>query len=227
VFFSTRLKTRLLITFLILSATTLHRAMADEWISEQHLCALTIPTHESWTSGMRQKLPAGEVLLHAVSMESSDGVIVTFVPEMPTTDLRDPAMEKQIQELLILQGWTLESGIEVTWQNRKFLQFIAGRKDALFGKQIGVARATIRAGDLFIVTAYGKGDAERANDPRFMRVIDTFHFVERSAMKKDTTPAPSFMHYHIAIVGSAGAAALLIAAFFVTMYRSRQGWEGH
>lgn len=219
------LTTRFLITFLILAAAVLPQASADEWISEQYRCALTIPTSESWTSGIRQSLPSGEVILHAVSMENNQGVMVTFVPEMQSTDLRDPRIERLIQELLILQGWNLESGIEVTWKGRPFLQFIARRKDAISGPMLGVARAAIRAGDLYVVTAYGRGEANRAEDPTFMRVMNTFRFLDRRERNTEKSSGAPHQGYWIALFGSAGAAGLLIAAFAVMIFLTRRGTE--
>ena len=41
------LKTILLLTLLLIFTATLPRAVADEWISDEYRCALTIPTQES------------------------------------------------------------------------------------------------------------------------------------------------------------------------------------
>jgi hypothetical protein len=222
-----RLKTRLLFILLFAAASLPPSALADDWISEKYLCALTIPTHESWTSGMRQELPAGEVVFHGVSMQSNEGIVVTFVPDMPSTNLRDPEVEKRVQEILVLQGWNLESGMEVTWKERQFLQFISRRRDALTGPMLGVSRATIRAGDLYILTAYGKGEANRAEDPKFMRIMNTFRFLDRPPRVIEQSTGAGHRLYKIGVVGSAAAAAFLIVAFAVTIFRSRHGIYGH
>lgn len=220
------LKTRLLITLLSFAAAVLPSALADEWTSEKYLCALTIPTQESWTAGIRQQLPVGEVVFHGVSMQNSEGIMVTCVPDMPNTNLRDPEIERRIQEVLMVQGWHLESGVEVTWKDRPFLQFVSRRKDAVTGSVVGVSRATIRAGDMYIVTAYGRSQSNRAEDPRFLRIMNTFRFIERSQPVAEKTTGAQHRMHHIAVVGSAAAAGLLIVAFAVTMFRSRHGFEG-
>jgi hypothetical protein len=212
---------------LIFAAAALPRAVADEWISEEHLCALTIPTQESWTSGRRQALPTGEVIFHGISMHSDEGIMVTFAPDMPTTDLGDPGIQRRVQEFLLLEGWSIESGVQITWKARPFLQFITQRKDAASGVLLGVARATIRAGELFIVTAYGKGKADRVDDPNFMRVMNTFRFIERQAPVVDPATVARIRMYQFGLFGTATAAALLIVAFAVTMFRSRHGTELH
>jgi len=220
------LKTRLLITLLSFVAAWLPQAIADDWTSEKHLCALTIPTSESWTAGMKQQLPNGEMILHAVAMDTNEGIQVTFTPEMPTTELRDPEIEKKVQELLIVQGWTPVSGMEVKWQDRQFLQFVSRRKDAIHGPMIGLSRATIRKGDLYVVTAYARGDTNRVEDPKFMRIMDTFHLLESRTpvVAKDDRSERRMQKF--AVLGSLGSAGLLVAAFAVMMYRSRHGFEG-
>jgi hypothetical protein len=220
------LKTLLRITLLLLAAAGLPRAVADDWTSEKHLCALTIPTTESWTAGMKQALPVGEVILHAISMDTNEGIQVTFVPEMPTTELRDPDIEKRIQELLILQGWTLESGLELKWQDRQFLQFVGRRRDAVFGQMVGVSRATIRKGDLYVVTAYARGETSRVNDPKFMRIMNTFHLLDRATPVVAKPSDDQRPMHKFALLGTVGAAGLLLVAFAVMMYRTRHGFEG-
>jgi hypothetical protein len=221
------LKTRIFSTLLLIAVAAPPLATADEWTSDKFLCALTIPTQESWTKGPQQDLPTGEVVFHGVSMQRNEGIVVTFVPEMPSTNLRDPEIERRIQELLILQGWTLESGIEVTWQGRQFLQFISRRRDAISGPMVAVSRATIRAGDLFVITAYGRGEPNRAEDPKFLRIMNTFRFLDRPQRVIEQSTGAELLKYKIALFGSASAAALLMAAFAVTIFRSRHGFEGH
>ena len=218
------LKTRLLFTLLLIFAATLPRAAADEWISEQYRCALTIPTQESWTASIRQSLPFGEVIFHAASMVSSQGFMITFAPEMPSGDLKNPALVKRITELLESQGWIAGAPTQLVWKNRKFLQFVAQRRDSISGKLIGIVRAAVREKNLYVITAYGKGGADRAEDPDFMRVMETFRFVEKPTVIVDNPPLSAEM-YRIAAIGTAGAAAALFAAFGAGVLRARAGTE--
>ncbi len=219
------MKPRLLCTLLLSLAAGLPCATADEWISEQFRCALTIPTQESWTAALRQPLPSGEVIFHATSMVSSQGIMITHVPDLPSNDIRNPAVVKRIRELIEMQGWTIESSSQLIWKNLPFLQYITQRRDVVAGKLIGVTRVTPRARSLYLITAYGKGEADRAEDPDFMRVMETFRFIEQSAAIIDRPTGPSATSYRIAMFSAGSAAALLLCAFGVTMFRTRHGTE--
>jgi hypothetical protein len=207
------LKTLLLCTLLLIFTTTLPRASADEWISELYHCALTIPTQESWTHGMRQQLPLGEVVLNAASMTTSRGILLTYVKEMPSGDLKNPVLVKRITEVLESQGWSTDSSSQLTWNDRPCIQFIAQRRDALAGKQLGVARAVMRGRSLYLITAYGKGEANRSDDPEFMRVVETFRFVDQALPSPTDSAKPAAIFFKIAMFGTAGAAAMLIIAY--------------
>ena len=219
------LKKILRCTLLLIFSAMLPRATADEWISEEYGCALTIPTQESWISALRQALPNGEVIFHATSMVSSQGIVITHLPDMPSSDLQNPAVLKRIKELLEGQGWSIEMSSPIVWKNRPFLQFITQRRDIVAGKLIGISRVTPRGRSLYIITAYGRGEADRAEDPEFMRVMETFRFIEQPEMIADHPEGPSAKLYRIAMVGSGSAAVVLLAAFAVTMFRSRPGRE--
>ena len=215
------LKTRLLLTLLLIFATTLPRAAADEWISDQYHCALTIPTQESWAAATRQQLPNGEVIFHAASMTTSQGLMLTYVPDMPSSDLNNPALVKRITELLESQGWSAENSTRMEWKGRPFLQFIAQRRDVVAGRLIGIARATMRERKLYVITAYGKGEADRADDSEFMRVMETFRFVDQPTAIVNHPAGPSAMTYRMAMLGAAGAAVMLLTALGVVLFLSR------
>ncbi len=162
---------------------------------------------------MRQQLPVGEVILNAASMTTSQGVMLTYVQEMPSGDLKNPALVKRISEVLESQGWRTETSSPLTWKGRACIQFITQRRDLVAGKQIGVARALMRGKSLYVITAYGKGEADRADDPEFMRVAETFRFMEQPLATRTEPMKPSERVFRIAMLGTAGAAAVLILAF--------------
>ena len=219
------MKTRLLCTLLLL-ATTLPRATADEWISEEYRCALTIPTQESWTAAIRQFLPSGEVIFHAASMVSNQGIMITHVPDMPSSDIRNPAVMKRVRELLEAQGWSIEGEPKrIERKKQPFIQYITQRRDVVAGKLIGISRVTPRGRSVYVITAYGKGEADRAEDPEFMRVMETFRFIEQPVAIVDHPEGPPAKLYRIAMFGSGGAVVALLAAFAVTVFRSRHGGE--
>jgi hypothetical protein len=199
--------------------------MADEWISEEFRCALTIPTHESWTAALRQPLPVGEVIFHATSMVSSQGIMIAHVPDLPSSDIKKPEVVKRIEALIESQGWTIENSSQIEWKGRPFLQYITQRRDVVAGKLVGVTRVAPRERSLFLITAYGKGEANRADDPQFMRVMETFRFMEQSAAIVDHPTGPSAKIYRIAMLGTGSAAALLLCAFVTMVFRTRHGSE--
>ena len=215
------LKTRLLLTLLLIFSATLPSAIADEWISDEYHCALTIPTQESWAAAIRQPLPSGEIIFHAASMTANQGLMVTYVPGMPSGDLNHPALVKRITDVLASQGWSAEDSTRIQWKGKTFIQFIAQRRDVVSGKLIGIVRATMRGKSLYVITAYGKGEADRANDANFMRVMETFRFVEQPSVIVDHPEGPSVKVYRVAMIGAAGAAGLLVIAFGVVFLLSR------
>lgn len=215
------LKTRLLLTLLLIFSAALPRAVADEWISDEYRCALTIPTQESWTAALRQQLPNGEVIFHAASMSTNQGLMVTYVPDMPSGDLNHPALVKRITELLESQGWKAEESSRIQWKGRTFIQFIAQRRDVVTGKLIGIARATMREKSLYVITAYGKGEADRANDADFMRVMETFRFVDQPTVIINHPEGPSAKVYRFAMLGAGAAAGMLLIGLGVMFLISR------
>lgn len=212
------------IVFIILAAW-LPRAMGDEWISEKFRCALSIPTQESWTPALIQQIPSGEMIFHAASMSSRQGIAITCVPDLYTGDLRNPTVLNRIKELLEAQGWAIGSSSQLVWKGRPYVQFISRSRDAVEGNRIGVTRATLRGASLYVITAYGKGEADRAEDPQFMGVMETFRFLEGSSVIVDHPEGPSAQYYRLAMFGAGGGAMLLIGAFAAIIFRVRRTAE--
>lgn len=215
------LKTRILLTLLLIFSSAIPRAVADEWISDEYHCALTIPTQESWTASIRQPLPSGEIIFQAASMTTNQGLMITYVPDMPSADLNHPALIKRITDVLASQGWSADESTRIVWKEKAFIQFIAQRRDVVSGKLIGISRATMRGKSLYIITAYGKGEADRANDPNFMRVMETFRFLEQPVVVINTHAGPSEKVYRFATIGAVIAAGSMILAFGVVFLLSR------
>ena len=154
-------------------------------------------------------------------MTANQGLTVTYVPDMPSGDLNHPALLKRISDVLASQGWNADDSTRIQWKGKTFIQFIAQRRDVVSGKLIGISRATMRAKSLYIITAYGKGEADRANDPNFMRVMETFRFLEQPTVIINTPAGPSQKVYRFATFGAGAAAGLLLLAFGVVFLLSR------
>ena len=170
-------------------------------------------------------LANGEVIFNAASMVSSQGLMITYVPDMPSGDIRNPGVVKRIKELLEAQGWSIEMSSEIVWKKRPVLQLITQRRDAVAGKLLGVSRVITRGRNIYVITAYGKGEADRAEDPEFMRVMETFRLIEQPMVIVDHPEGPSGKTYRIAMFGSGAAAVVLLVAFGVTLFISRHGGE--
>jgi hypothetical protein len=200
--------------------------MAVDWVSARHRCGLKLPEGESWLAGLRQRIPVGEIIFHSNAMRSGEGILVTVVPDLPARELAGPALIKRITETLASEGFTPEEPRQITWMNLPSFEVIARRRDSVFGLVLGVARATLRGTDLFIVMAYGKGEAERSADKYFTRVLDTFHFIDADRVLRNTQVGPSEGSYRAGSIICAVAAALLAALFWVVMSVTREIPDG-
>ncbi len=221
-FVSGALNPRLLRILLSAFAALSLRAAADEWVSEEYRCALTLPTQEPWAPALRQPLPFGEMIFHSVSMASNRGIMITFVSAMPSSDIRNPAVVKRVTELLESQGWSVDEPTRLVWKERPFLQFIGYRRDVVAGKLVGVSRVTPRGQSLYIITAYGKGEADRAESADFMGVMETFRLIDQAVIPGNRTDGPSARMIRLAMLGSAGAAAVLVVAYGLVVFFSHR-----
>lgn len=211
---------RLFRALIFFSTLGLLPAAADEWVSEQYQCALTIPVSESWVPGRQQQLPVGEIIYHSNFAQNNESIIVIVVPNVPTSDMSSQAFVKNMGEVLTSIGFAPEIYTTRVWLERPSGQFIAWRKDAVFGSSVGVARATVRERNLYIVMAYGKGESDRAEDKRFTRVMDTFHFIEKSPAQAAVQSELPAAHYRNGAIACAAAAVLLAALFCAVMFVS-------
>jgi hypothetical protein len=207
---------------LVVFAAWLPRAMADEWISEKYRCALTIPTQESWIPALIQQFTGGEMIFHAASMTSRQGIAISCVPGITSNDINNPKVLKRIEEVLEAEGWTVDSSTPLIWKGRRCVQFISRRQDVVGGKLLGVTRVMLRQSGLYVITAYGKGEADRAEDPEFMRVMETFRLLEESSTVVSHAEGASKRHYRLAMLGTGSAALLLAGAFAAVVFRVRR-----
>ena len=196
-------------------------AIADEWISDRYKCAMTFPQTESWLPGSLQGIPNGEIVLHSNYAQNSGGILLIVVPEPPSSDMGNEAFTRNMGDVLMSIGFAPESYKQIQWTGRPGGQFIARRKEAVFGSAIGVARVAVFERNLYIVMAYGKGEADRAEDKRFTRVLDTFRFLDKAALPSTLGPDMTIRHYKIGAIATAGAAGLLATLFAIIMFLTR------
>ena len=212
---------RLFRALIFFATLGLSAAIADDWISDRYKCAMTLPLSESWLPGSLQGISHGEIVFHQNYAQNSEGIVLIVVPEPPTSDMGNDTFTRSIGEVLMSVGFAPESYKQFEWLGRPGGQFIARRKEAVFGSAVGIARATVFERNLYIVMAYGKGEADRVDDKRFTRVLDTFRFVEKGNLPTALGPDMTIRHYKIGAVASAAAAGLLAALFCVVMFLTR------
>lgn len=214
---------RLILLLLSFCAGTV---VSAEWISPQHRCALKIPETESWIAARRPPIPVGEILFHSTAMRSNDGILVTVIPDLPARELTGDGLLRRITATLESEGFTPETPAAATWMHLPAFEVIARRRDSVFGTVLGVARAVRRGTDLFIVMAYGKGEADKSRDPYFTRILDTFRFVEPSALANTSRDGPSVGSYKVGAVACVSAALLLVTLFLLMVFKTRHVPDG-
>ncbi len=200
-------------------------ANAEEWRSEQYGCALMLPSNEPWQRGNSVPLPAGEVIYSASNMDSKQSVMVVYIPDLPTNDVRKPAMVERLKGTLASLGFTTTTAMPLERGGLIYMQFTARRTGEGQAKTVCVARATIRQNHAYVVLTFGRGDEDRVNDKDFMRVMETFHFVDPAALSAaDVPPAldPLFKKNRAAYRICLAVAGALVCAFGVMMLATRR-----
>lgn len=208
-----RLLTFLLPFFLIASA------LAEEWRSDEHLCAITLPSSEPWQMGNATRVPAGEMIFSAANMESKQVVSVIVIPDFPTTNVNSQASVARFGEIVTALGFEIKSRTPMEWLGRSFIEITGLRAKDASGEQVLVARATIFQKKAYLVTTFGRGEESRIKDERFMRVIQTFRFMELDE-KQQAAPSPFMRYYRTGYIVCLIVMLVLIAAFAIMYFRT-------
>ncbi len=203
-------------------------ARAEEWRSEQYGCALILPSNEPWQRGNSSPLPAGEVIYSASNMDTKQGLMVVHIPDLPTNDVQMPAMVERLKGTLASLGFATTTAVPLERDGLIYVQFIAQRMGEGQGKIVCVARATIRQAQAYLILTFGRGDEDRVSDKDFMRVMDTFHFVDPTALSAaDMPPAldPLFNKNRIAYIICFGVAGMAVCGFGVMLLATRRRYH--
>ena len=213
-----RLLTLLILFFL------LARAGAEAWHSDEYHCALLLPDTEAWQRGSATRLPAGEMIFSAANMETKQAISVIVIPDFPTSDINNPAVITRVMECIKAQGFSLMKQEPMEWLGRPFIQFTSQREDAASGQLTSVARAAMSGNSVYLVNTYARGDENRAKDERFLRVLETFRFLEMQASVPPEAN-PLFRRYRLGYMTCAGVLVALVAVFATVMFFTRRhGW---
>jgi hypothetical protein len=217
----TRMQRVLTLLLVLLCLSTDSRA--DQWVSDQYRCVLTMPDGESWSRRSPQSLTTGEMLFSAnyKPLEQNVGVIV--VPNIPSGNLKNVGIISRIIDVVTSLGFAESSHTQITFNDEPYLEVIGRRDEGLGPRVVCVARATLRDDTIYIVFTSGNGGEERAKDKHFLRVLNTFQIVESTVKKSDPAKHPLFNYYRLAYKASwAGAVGLIGLGLIVVIFSRRR-----
>jgi hypothetical protein len=110
-----RLATLLLILLLFAPAH------AEQWVSDQFRCSLSLPEGESWSRGAPTRVPSGEMIYISSHPESKQAISVIVIPRIPSNDLGNPAVISRIMENLVGLGFAVTGHSPVKIGDTDFL----------------------------------------------------------------------------------------------------------
>ena len=218
-------KMKQLLSLLLLLALLLH-ARAEEWRSEEYGCVLLMPSNEPWQRGNMTRIPGGEMIFSASNMDDKQNVAVLRIPDQPTNDIEKPAMVQRLKETLAAMGLTVESSAPMPWNGAASMQFIARRGGESQSRIICVVRALLHENQAYMVLVSGRGDENSATNKNFMRVMETFRFLDAAELARiagDAAPAQdlAFQKNRLAFKVCLVLAAALVGIFAVMLFGTR------
>lgn len=206
---------KLLLAFFLLLVPLM--GLGQDIVLDTYECALSLPAGEGWQRGYAQKLPEGEMIFSATRPESRQVFAVSLLPDMPSTDITNPGIVARVLETLGALGYKPGTPAFIDWKGQKCVQIFARRDEAAARDFICVVRAVMRGRNIFVVMTVGRGDEDRVKDPLFMRVVESFRFLEAPAHTYSVYSSPFFSLYRISAYTCGGAAVVLVAIFIVIM----------
>lgn len=218
---------RLLLLFLFAFVAVLR---ADELAFETYSCAITMPEGEVWQRGLPQAIKGGENIYLIYQPEENSRFAICVLNNVPAFDLNNEGVVSIALHALSDFGLQSQPPKLVRGEHISYLQFVAKRPDPGGAKpgakpekpDVCVARAYLHEKTLYLVLMIGPGDAEKADDKHFTRILDTFHFLDPAADGPPLTASPFFTLYYRGSYVCFGLAGLLATLFFIVMYVTRR-----
>ena len=215
-----RFMTRLFAFLLLLFCAT---ARAGELSFDTYFCALTIPEGEEWQRGIPQRIEGGDTIFQAAHGDGKEFFAVCVLPNVPALDLSNEGLPSYVLRTLGTFGFQSTPPKLITGKDISFLQFIAKRPES--AEAVCVARAALRNKTLYLLLMIGRGGPERAEDKHFMRIMDSFHFLDPDAAVAPLTANPLFNKYRLGAYACAGLVLLLALLFAGVMYFTRRSYH--
>ena len=206
---------------LLLTLYSLTSANAEEWRSDAHRCAITLPQTEAWTVGNASRLPAGEMIFSAANMETKQGVSVIVIPDFPTSSIASQAAITRISEIVTALGFEIKNKTPIEWLGRSFIEILGLRSKDASGELVSVTRATIIEKKAYLVTTMGRGDESRIEDERFMKVLKSFRFTD-SDEKPVSNANPNIHLYRMGYITCLVVMLILMSAFVIMTLRTKR-----
>lgn len=196
-------------------------ARAEEIVFNQHGCIVTLPS--GWKRGQGQKIPTGDIILHATRQETGQLFVLVILPNLPTDDVEAPGVAARLQETLSSFGYQTAGPPEAhPWNGTKYVQFAAKPVQAGASGLIAVTRTFLKNNKGYMLTSIGRGDSEKARDPLFMQLIESFQFIESVAEEKPTTADPLFGIYRLGFYACFTAIGILIVLYIGMLLATRR-----
>ncbi len=212
---------RLLTFFLLLPVAM--PAFAAEEIFNEHRFTVVLPSSESWMPGKLQPLGRdAEMIFNSVNMETREGILVTIIPKIPTNNVMNENVITRVREVLAQQGLTVTSNAPRHVKGVEFLELVGHRTDETDANLVAVSRASIRRNTVYIATFYGRGNDSLAGNAKFLRVLDTFRFMEDQKFSTSPLLDPMRDYYLVSYRACLGVAAMLALLFACTLFVTRK-----
>ncbi len=187
-------------------------------------CAVTLPPGEGWVRGSAQKLPVGEIVLNASRTEANQLFILTVLPNIPSDDVESPGVINRVLETLSTVGYRSGEPEMIKFNGMKCAQFFARRQQTAPGDLVAVARALLKDKTIYLMLMIGPGDEGRTKDVNFLRVMESFRFLEAVVADAPNPNHPLYPLYKLGAfvcVGLVGVLAFLyLSVILVTRRRS-------
>jgi hypothetical protein len=162
------------------------------------------------------------MIFNALRFTTRQSFAVIVIPNIPTEDVAAPAVTARVLEALAAMGFSAKAPETITWANQKYVQVTGNRKGSGEEDLVVVARATLRRKELYLLTTFGRGSEDRAQDDNFMSVMKTFRFLESAPTPPLASASPLFSLYRLGAWSCVGAAAVLVFLFGLMLFLTRR-----
>ncbi len=210
---------RLFVFLFLALATTLR---ADELAFETYSCAITMPEDEEWQRDIPHAIEGGTTIFNVARPQSREVFAICVLPNVPALDLANAGVPSVALRTLGSFGFQSTPPTLITHNNVPYLQFIAKRADLADG--VCIARAALREKTLYLLLMIGRGGAEKADDKQFLRIMNTFHFLDPESAVPPLSANPLFHKYRLGAftcAAIAGGLGILTATVLLATRRRR------